>query len=187
MNKLNKVVTILAKIGEIGHWVACGLLIVMTIAVTAGKDALIYQLSSLEPGTVQMEINGFSIDGMNGGAITPGVYIIFFITGIISCGLLAMVFRNIYLIFKTTAGQTKFSEGATPFQTANVRMIREIGIFCIAIPVVELIMSVITGIAFGGVESSVQFYGLVLGLVVLCLSRFFSYGVELQKETEGLV
>ena len=84
-------------------------------------------------------------------------------------------------------GKTKFSVGETPFQKANVRMIREIGIFCIAIPAIEFIMTIIAHIAFGNVECSFSYSGILFGLVVLCLSRFFSYGMELQKDTEGLV
>ena len=47
----------------------------------------------------------------------------------IGAALMAMVFRNVYLIFKTAEGKTWFSKGATPFQPDIVRMVREIGIF----------------------------------------------------------
>ena len=100
-----------------------------------------------------------------------------------------MIFRNVYLIFKTAEGETKFSQGKTPFQKDNIRMVREIGIFCIAIPVVELIVSVIARIVLpvGVVETSVEMTGVFMGLVVLCLSQFFAYGMELQEDVDGLV
>ena len=105
------------------------------------------------------------------------------------CILMAMIFRNVYLIFKTAEGETKFSQGKTPFQKDNIRMVREIGIFCIAIPVVELIVSVIARIVLpvGVVETSVEMTGVFMGLVVLCLSQFFAYGMELQEDVDGLV
>lgn len=46
-----------------------------------------------------------------------------------------------------------------------IRLVREIGYFCIAIPAVEFIF----------------------GFAVLCLSQFFSYGMKLEQEIEGLV
>lgn len=69
----------------------------------------------------------------------PAAFVSAPIIGIIVCGLMAMVFRTIYLILKTTAGKTKFSNGTTPLQPDNIRMFREIGIFAIAIPIVEWI------------------------------------------------
>ena len=104
-------------------------------------------------------------------------------------GLMAMICRNIYLIFKTTAGQTKFSQGQTPFQPDNIRMVREIGIYLIAIPIIGLIMSVIARLAMSGVEieSSMDMHFIMVGLVIICLSRYFSYGMELQNEVDGLV
>ena len=68
-------------------------------------------------------------------------------------------------------------------------MIREIGIFSIAIPIVELIMTIIARIALGGagVESSLNLNGILIGIVVLCLSQFFAYGTQLQEDNDGLV
>ena len=104
---------------------------------------------------------------------------------------MAMICRNIYLIFKTANGETKFSQGKTPFQPDIVRMIREIGIFSIAIPIVEIIMSIVGSLVLGPLgaefDFSVNLVSVFFGLVVLCLSQFFAYGVQLQKETDGLV
>lgn len=184
---MNKAVTIIAKIAEVGNWVGCGMMIAITIGLITGSNTLMYALSSIDESTSDLEVCGFSINTMVDGQVAQGTFMIFFITGIITCALMAMVFRNVYLIFKTSMGKTKFSEGETPFQKANVRMIREIGIFCIAIPAIEFIMTIIAHIAFGNVECSFSYSGILFGLVVLCLSRFFSYGMELQKDTEGLV
>ena len=96
--------------------------------------------------------------------------------------LMAMIFRNLNLIIKK-------SEGTTPFQPDNVRMFREIGIFSIAVPVVGLIMSIITRLVLGAeaAEVSNNFSGLVIGIVVLCITQFFAHGIELEKDVDGLL
>ena len=68
-------------------------------------------------------------------------------------------------------------------------MLREIGIFVILIPAVEFICDVITKIIVGVdfVESSISITGIVLGIAVLCLSQFFVYGMELQRDSDGLL
>ena len=64
------------------------------------------------------------------------------IGAVIILSLMAMVFRNLYLIIKR-------SETGTPFQPDNIRMLREIGIFAIAIPIVGLIMSIVCRLVLG--------------------------------------
>lgn len=63
---------------------------------------------------------------------------------------MAMVFRNVYLIFRTAKGKTWFAKGDTPFQKDIVRMVREIGIFYLAVPIVSLLMSVVAVLVLGG-------------------------------------
>lgn len=50
--------------------------------------------------------------------------------------MIAMIFRNLYLIFRR-------SESGTPFDSDSIRMMGEIGIFSILIPVIGLLFSVI--------------------------------------------
>lgn len=95
---------------------------------------------------------------------------------------MAMIFRNLYLIFKK-------SENSTPFQPDNVRMFREIGIFSISLPTVGLVMSGIIGLAVGFdvAHVSVSTNGFIMGIIVLCLTQFFAHGVELEKDVDGLL
>ena len=132
---------------------------------------------------------GFSIMTVDSaGNSIGGAYTIFFITILIMMAMMAMICRNIYLIFKTSEGKTSFSKGQTPFQPDNIRMVREIGIFLIAIPVVGLIMDIIAHIALGPeIECSMDLHFIIVGLVAICLSRFFTYGMELQEDVDGLV
>ena len=68
-------------------------------------------------------------------------------------------------------------------------MVREIGIFMIAVQAVQLVMSVIARIALGPdmVETSMGMEGLFAGLVVLALSQYFAYGMQLQNDVDGLL
>ncbi len=102
-------------------------------------------------------------------------------------GLMAMIFRNIYLIVKTAEGETWFSTGATPFQPDNVRMVREIGIFLILIYVVGLIIEAGAYIACQDIEGSTTMMPLVFGIIVICLSKMFEYGQKLQETEDGLI
>ena len=123
------------------------------------------------------------------GAVVPAAFVVFFITMALTFALMAMCARNVHLIFKTAEGKTRFSKGETPFQPDNVRMVREIGIFLIAIPAVQFIMSIVARIALGPdmVESSLGMSTVFMGLVVLALSQYFAYGMKLQNDVDGLL
>ncbi len=102
-------------------------------------------------------------------------------------GLLAMVFRNIYLIVRTARGGTWFSKGETPFQDDNIRMVREIGIFLIAMYIVQLVGTGIVHLVASHVESSTSMMVLFLGIIMICLSKIFEYGKGLEETQEGLI
>lgn len=185
--RLNKAATAVAKIMEVFYWVAVGLLVASLIVYFFDGSLLKYLM---DIGNGEFAVAGYSINVLdNAGHFITALFVSALLIGIIVCGLMAMIFRNIYLIFKTTAGKTSFSKGETPFQPDNVRMLREIGIFAIAIPVVEFIGDVVIKLIVDVeiVESSVSFTGIVLGIVLLCLSQFFAYGMQLQKDSDGLL
>lgn len=191
MNKnneaLNRLAAIIAKITEIFYWVASGILIVSLI-VYCLNDAFLAYTMDLSDG--EFAFSGYSIQLFSvEGRLIPAVFIPALIISAIVSGLMAMVFRNIYLIFKTTAGETKFSMGKTPFQPSNVRMLREIGIFVLSIPLVEYLGDIIIRLIAGPelVESSISVSGIAFGIALLCLSQFFAYGVQLQSDADGLL
>ncbi len=68
-------------------------------------------------------------------------------------------------------------------------MLREIGIFCISVPIVGLVMCTAARLILGvdAVETSVNIYGFSMGLIVLCLTQIFAHGAALEKDVEGLV
>ena len=185
--KLNTASVILTKVIEVFHWVAAALL---------GASLFVYFLNDnllkyfIDVGNGELSIAGYSVNVLNEfGDIVTGAFVPSLILGIVTCGMTAMIFRNIYLIFKTSEGKTKFSEGKTPFQENNIRMLREIGIVAIAIPIIEFIFDIIIKLIVDVdlIESSISTTGIVLGIAVLCLSQFFVYGMELQRDSDGLV
>lgn len=185
MKKLNKTVTTLAKIFEVVLWIGTAVMLLFFVLSLVMPDRIAEQIT-----TGNLTVSGFNIEVMDasGNVLHRAVSLMAF-AGMIFMPLAAMICRNIGLIFKTAEGKTSFSRGVTPFQKDNVRMVREIGIFSIAMPVLELIFAVIARIVIGNeaTEVSVNLVSVFFGLVILCLSQYFAYGMELQEEVDGLV
>lgn len=188
MKRLNTIVIIGSKIIEVLYWLMEILMILLLIVSIVMPNRMMEWISAWN--VQDLNVQGMGIRIINGtGELLPSAIIIITVTGALTCSLMAMVFRNIYLIFRTARGTTWFSKGETPFQPDIVRMVREIGIFCIAIPVIELVMSVIGTAVIGTLhaEMSVSMNGVVMGIVILCLSQFFAYGAQLQEDVDGLI
>lgn len=182
---ITKVAIAGSKILEVLHWVLIAAFIIVVIfcmVTPAGVSSFI----AAEGDTLEfanLAVSGFAVSAVSGdGVFDVNAFKMFCIGCIPITALMAMIFRNVYLVLKK-------SQGGTPFIKDNVRMIKEIGIFSIAIPVVSLIMSIITRLVCGvdAVEVSVDFYGLMIGLVMLCLTQFFAHGVKLEQDVDGLV
>lgn len=179
-DKLGKVTKVLARLAEIAHWIgAVGMLVGLVLVLTLGQRAV-----SVTPGGADVEaaVYGFelTLTGKAGAPDLAALYL-FLPVGAVLMALMAMVFRNVYLILKR-------SEGATPFQPDNVRMVREIGWFLVAVPVVGLVTSVAARLVLGPqVEASASLSSLLVGLVVLCLSQVFARGMALESDVDGLL
>ena len=184
MKNLNKIVKIVAKVLEIVQWVAAGLMIATAICSTTVSQYLENLIGTNALGQeAELSVYGFEVAMANSaGKVNATALLLFAIGSVIIYALIAMVFRNIYLIIKK-------SESSTPFNKDNIRMTREIGIFSIAVPVIGLIMSTIIRLAVGvdAVEISVNLGGFVMGIIILCLTQFFAYGAKLEKDVDGLL
>lgn len=184
MNKIPSITKVLAKIVEVFHWVGVALMAAATVCSVAAPQfvRLFVGLDTAGRGWADMDVYGVNItapcvDGM----VDSTVFLIFGISGIIVLGLMAMVFRNLYLILKR-------SENSTPFQKDNVRMLREMGIFCISVPIVGLVMSGVARLVLGdAIETSFNMAGFFLGFAMLTLTQVFSRGIELERDVDGLV
>ena len=182
LNKLGKVIT---KILEVFHWVGAALMTAATVCSMVAPDWVKYFVGfdAKDCCGANLEVYGFEVNApVVNGNTDMTAFFIFGIGATLILIVMAMVFRNLHLIFKK-------SENATPFQKDNVRMMREIGIFSIAVPVIGLIMSIIVRLVTGveTAEISLDTAGIFMGIIVLCLTQYFVHGAELERDVDGLL
>lgn len=183
MKNIHKLTKVLVKIVEVFHWVATGLLIFATICSFAAPQWMRYCLELPSPEDAVVNAYGFEVNAIDAsGTLHMPSFRLFLIGAILIFSLMAMVFRNLYLILKK-------SENSTPFQKDNIRMLREIGIFFLSIPVVGLLMSILIRLFAGvdHVETSVQYSGFIIAIILFSLVQFFAHGAELEKDVDGLL
>ena len=185
MKVINKLGKIIAKILEVFHWVGVMLMIAATVCSVVATNWVNYFVGfdAKECCGANLEVYGFEVNApVINGNVDMTSFMIFGIGAFIILAVVAMVFRNLYLIFKK-------SENATPFQKDNIRMMREIGYFSIAVPVIGLIMSVFVRLVTGveTAEVNIDTTGIFMGIIVLCLTQFFIHGAELEKDVDGLL
>lgn len=180
----------ISRITEIIFWTGVVMMVLMLGASFIEPAKMTAFLSALDSPAL---IEGLNILGLKIGTASSdhGAWLAAIrmssLGGIISFSLFAMMFRNSALILKTITGETSFSEGVTPFQKPVVRMIREIGIFLIALPLTQLFLTWIAQLLIPEANVSVSFLDVFLGLLMICLSQCFNYGIKLEEETEGLI
>ncbi len=177
---LSKAARGLAKLAEVAHWIgAVGMLVGLVLLLVMGRGAVIGDPG--EPGT-EAKVYGFELVVVDkAGEADLDAMAVLMVAGVLLMTLMALTFRNVYLILKN-------SEETTPFQPDNVRMVREIGWFLMALPVVGLIMSAVARLAVGvEAEASVSMSSFLVGLVVLCLSQVFARGLALESDVDGLL
>ena len=185
MKKLNTLGKVITKIIEVFQWVGVALMLAATVCSIAAPDFVGYFVGfdAKECCGANLEVYGFEVNApVVDGKIDTTTFVIFGIGAMLILALVAMVFRNLNQIFKK-------SENTTPFQKDNVRLIREIGIFTIAIPILGLLVSFIARLVIGteAAEMSIDLSGVFMGIIVLCLTQFFAHGVELENDVDGLL
>ena len=185
MKGINKLGTVITKILEVFHWVGAALMAAAAVCSVAAPQWVGYFVGfdAKECCGAELNVYGFKVQApVVNGNVDSSAFLLFDICAVIILILMAIVFRNLHLIFKK-------SENATPFQKDNIRMMKEIGIFAIAVPVIGLLVSIITRLVLGveNVEISVDMNGIFMGIIVLCLTQYFIHGVELENDVEGLL
>lgn len=187
-----KLTLILAKTAEIAHWILAGVAVFAALISITNPQGFSDFLSANSNDEAVISCYGFNAaitQQLNSSEVTPNhAAITFFCLGCIAVlSLMAMIFRNVYLILKTSAGKTWFARGNTPFQQNIVRMTREIGIFFLAISALSLLSVIIIELAAKPVIVSLNYESAFIGLVFLCFSTFFAYGTKLQEDVDGLI
>ena len=185
MKGLNKLGKVLTKILEVFQWVGAALMLAATVCSLAapGLVKCFVSFDAKECCGANLTVYGFEVNApVVNGETDMTSFFIFGIGATVILAVMAMVFRNLYLIFKK-------SENATPFQKDNVRLVREIGIFTIAIPVIGFVVSIIARLVTGyeAAEISIDMSGILMGIIILCLTQFFAHGVSLENDVDGLL
>ena len=176
---------IVTKILEVFHWVGAALMTAATVCSAAAPNWVKYFVGfdAKECCGANLEVYGFEVNApvVNGNADMTS-FMLFGIGATVILAVMAMVFRNLHLIFKK-------SENGTPFQKDNIRMMKEIGIFTIAVPVIGLIMSIIVRLVTGieTAEISIDLGGIFMGIIVLWLTQYCVHGAKLEKDVDGLL
>lgn len=186
---LPKATLVLAKIAEVLHWCLAGTMLVGAFITIIQPTAFIewIQYTVLHGETI-LSCYGFDVAIVDAdGTPRSSLILCFAVGGAIVLSLMAMIFRNVYLILKTAKGKTWFAKGNTPFQQNIVRMFREIGIFFIIIALMNLISEIIVNLIGGELTGGFNYMSCFIGLVFLCISQFFNYGASLEKDLDGLV
>lgn len=187
MKKVNSLALAVSKALEILHWIGTASMVVLLICSRVLRDQVAGLLArGVAAHGTSLATYGFELEvaGPNGDIRMPGLTL-FSVAAILVLALMAMVFRNVYLILNAY----RKSQWRDPFQKDIIRMLREIGIFSIAVPVVGFVFGIIARLTLGadGTEVYLRMDGLVMGLLMFCLTQVFSHGAALQKDVDGLV
>ncbi len=186
---LPRVTLVLAKIAEVLHWcLASTMLIGAFITIVQPTSAVEWVKYTVLHGENTLSCYGFEASIMSAdGTPQPTMIIFFALSSTIVLSLMAMIFRNVYLILKTAEGKTWFAKGSTPFQKNIVRMFREVGIFFIGVSAMSIISEIVVNLVGGEVTDGFNYLSCFIGLIFLCISQFFNYGTGLEKDLDGLV
>ncbi|MCI5523176.1 MAG: hypothetical protein SO116_00550 [Treponema sp.] len=189
MKKWSRGIYIVSIVAQAAFFIFAAAMAVFAVLSVVQKNSFGSFIISLNGGDAVVGTNGFQISIADGsGNVIPSALTAVCIVGIITMFFTGMIFRNLGLIFKIVQKGGERMDGESFFSTDVIRLVREIGYFCIAIPAVEFIAGVAFRLLAGELcEISVQLNGFIFGFAVLCLSQFFSYGMKLEQEIEGLV
>ncbi len=183
MSKISKVTLTFSRILEFLHWLGAAAMAAVVVISIVAKDWLagVLQPVALNSGA-ELSTYGFEVAVTDaGGMVRNSAVLMFAIGAMILLILMAMIFRNMVQI-------VRHSEESSPFCPDNIRLLREIGIFSIANPIVGLFMSVLIRIVLGSeVETTGSICGLVVGAIALCLTQYFAQAAKLQREVDGLL
>lgn len=184
MKNISKTALITSKVFEIFHWILSAFMAAILLSSVAAGDWLSNFLAqnASERG---LTLSSFGFEVMaadSAGNVNMAVVPFFSIGAILVAGLMALAFRNVYLMIKR-------SKKTTPFQKDNIRMLKNASIFLIATSVVGLVtvtvIRLVTGI--GEKETCINLDGFVMGVLLFCITEFFAHGIELQDEVDGLL
>ena len=184
MKQIQSMTETVTQIMAVIHGVTAAVIAGVGLGALAAPELIRKLVVQGEAGdSVDLSVYGFgvTVPVEQGGPdlLTLGL---FCIGAALILGTTALVFRKLHQVIRN-AGES------TPFREDNLRLLRQIGWLSILIPVIGLVMSIVCRLAVGveSAETSVNLFGLSMGILVLCLTQFFAHGVELERDVEGLL
>ena len=177
-NKLIRFAIILSRIGKyLMLLAAAGFVILSVIALVRYDYTKEYIFTRYESGTLDLAIGGVHIVSRE-GAFRAGAFFVWMLAVACIPLLSAMICKNVGEIFNAEQ----------PFCRTNIDKVRDIGIYVLAFPALQVVLPVVMGL-FYGETISVQLdpSTIFFGLVILALAQFFQYGASLEDDVDGLL
>ncbi len=171
-----------SKVIEILSWI--GVAMILFVFIASIVDLSWAQVNLMPESGVTM--NGVSVTindaSAAAGVPTKAALIVVLLCGMVGFAVQALIFRNLHNVLVS-------AESGSPFQQENVVRIQRIGYLSIAMPVLAFVFTLVAKLVGGpdALELSFDLSGIIMGLLVLCLSQFFAHGVELEQDVDGLV
>lgn len=175
-NNILKVGKTVSKILEIICWIGVAALLFVAVVGIVNTEWMAQNMIS-DSG---ITMNGIEME-LNENASLASIVIVL-LGGAAGFIVLAILFHNLHKVLSTA------DEGVC-FRAENITRIERIGWLSITMPIIGFVTSVLAKL-FGGpdaMEISVDLTGVVMGILVLCLSQFFAHGVKLENDVDGLV
>lgn len=179
-----KAAIVVTKIIEVLYIIASAALLLGIILVLTGRTSLM-----VEPGRpISVEIWGMTFAPSNvelyapGGEVNLAGLVICMVYGSVIAGLFALGFHNIHKVLSR-------SQEETPFRWDNVRLLRRSGFLFLGTIIVESVFGLIALIftRYMSISIDMELNGVIIGILVLCLSQIFAQGVQMQEDIDGLV
>ena len=212
MTKTHRLALVCAKFLEISHWIAAAAwLCILSVTIVMGQQAFSYDTilgrlfnTGVSEGSYTYTYRSINVYGLSvrdteeyGKSFVPvgtnfdmrreilsyhiDAIIVYCIGGLLLMSLMALVFHNAYGILKISA------RDRSPFQKSVVKKLRCIGGFLIGMSAVCIAASFIAGTMTGSMHLCLGLEHTAFGVLILGLAEYFCHGIELEKETEGLI
>ena len=178
--KTTKLNTITVTLSKIIAGISCGgaaLTAIGTVLVGIyGNVISEYLTKEIESGSLSIN---YQTAFIRNGAVSASSFVFYMILLTVDLILNALIFSNIAKVFSTGK--------KSPFSEENVKRIKNVGYFALAMPIANLIIPTIGLLFKANAYVGFQLSDFLFGFVALCLSQFFAYGASLEKDVEGLL
>ena len=175
--KLMDFTAVFSRIMEIIAWVGVGATVVSGAVILAMREQILKFFT-------ESDNFRFTTKGINPGTIEESnffpVIVVLLVFCLVCSALLALLFRNVNQIFRTT-------NTASPFDISNVKRIKQIGYIALSLPVCKIVANMVLGFISKDFTLGIEAGEILFGLIILCLAQYFAYGASLEKDVEGLL